>query len=61
MKAKMQIYAEILRQLARMSDNYEEPNMSEMESESEDDTSEMEDESSSADMKEDKKEYKNAE
>lgn len=59
MKAKMQIYAEILRQLARMPDNYEEPDMSGMESE--DDGSEMENESSSADVKEDKKEYKNAE
>lgn len=59
MKAKMQIYAEILRQLARMPDNYEEPDMSGMESE--DDGSEMENESSSADVEEDKKEYKNAE
>lgn len=30
MKAKMQIYAEILRQLARMPDHYEEPDMGEI-------------------------------
>jgi len=60
MKAKMQIYAEILRQLSRMPDDYEEPDMSEMEMESENDDSEMEDESSYVDIKEYKEEYKNA-
>jgi len=30
MKAKMQIYAEILRQLARMPDDYKEPDLGEM-------------------------------
>ena len=30
MQAKMQIYAEILRQIGRMPDNYKEPEMEEM-------------------------------
>lgn len=33
MKAKMQIYAEILRQLARMPDDYKEPDLGSMEGE----------------------------
>jgi hypothetical protein len=37
MQAKMQIYAEILRQIGRMPDDYKEPDMEEME-----DMSEME-------------------
>lgn len=54
MKGKMQIYAEILRQLARMPDKYEEPDMSAMDSESED-------EMSKEDTEKDKKEYEDAE